>query len=378
MSSHTSNYVDVLIVGAGLSGIGAACHLQIQCPQKSVAIVEARSAIGGTWDLFRYPGIRSDSDMYTMGYQFKPWNSPQAIADGPAILSYIRKTAAEYGIDKKIRFDQQVVHAAWSSETAQWKVESRHSQTGERSAVYCKFLVICSGYYSYQGGHAPDFPGAEEFQGTIIHPQKWPETLDYTGKRVVVIGSGATAVTLVPAMAQTAGHVTMLQRTPTYTLALPSSDGLADAMRRVFPGNLAYTLTRLKNTLMGMALYQLSRRRPEQVKRLIRKQLRRALGPDFDIDRHFTPPYKPWDQRLCLLPDGDLYIALREKRASIVTDHIDKFTPTGIQLKSGGHLAADLVITATGLDLVALGGISLTVDGRAAEPTSRSSTKERC
>ncbi|MEP7339062.1 MAG: NAD(P)/FAD-dependent oxidoreductase [Acidobacteriota bacterium] len=367
MSNHSLNYVDVLIVGAGLSGIGAACHLQTECPKKSVAILEGRSTIGGTWDLFRYPGIRSDSDMYTLGYNFKPWKEAKSIADGPAILNYIRETAAEHGIEQKIRFNQKVVKASWSSETAQWTVESRHSETGEASITVCNFLMMCSGYYRYDAGYTPEFPGAEQFQGTIIHPQKWPENLDYAGKGVVVIGSGATAVTLVPAMAETAGHVTMLQRSPTYMVSLPSSDAVANALRRIFPESIVYLLTRLKNTLFGMVIYQLSQRRPETVKRFIKDKLRKELGPDFDVDRHFTPPYNPWDQRMCLVPDGDMLIALREKRASIVTDHIDTFTPTGIKLKSGEHLDADIIVTATGLTLLALGGISLTVDGQATE-----------
>ncbi len=371
--SMSNQFVDVLIVGAGLSGIGAACHLQKECPNKTVALLEGRASIGGTWDLFRYPGIRSDSDMYTLGYKFKPWREAKAIADGPAILSYIRETAAEYGIEQKIRFNQQVVKAAWSSATAQWTVESRNSETGELTTMTCRFLMMCSGYYRYDRGYTPDFPGVEQFQGAIIHPQKWPEGLDYTGKRVVVIGSGATAVTLVPAMAKTAAHVTMLQRSPSYMVALPSADIIANTLRRFLPEQAVYTLTRLKNTLMGMVIYQLSQRRPELVKRFIKAQLRKALGPEFDIDRHFTPPYNPWDQRMCLLPDGDLLVALRDRRAAIVTDHIDTFTPTGIRLKSGEHLEADLIVTATGLDLVSLGGMALTVDGQPAD-TSQSMT----
>jgi cation diffusion facilitator CzcD-associated flavoprotein CzcO len=329
--------------------------------------LEGRATMGGTWDLFRYPGIRSDSDMYTMGYKFKPWKNAKAIADGPSILNYIRESAAEYGIDRKIRFNQKVVRASWSSNTAQWTVESRHGETGEVSIFVCNFLMLCSGYYSYEGGYAPEFPGAEQFRGAIIHPQKWPERLDYAGKRVVVIGSGATAVTLVPAMAETAAHVTMLQRSPTYMVSLPAADVVANALRRVLPESAVYTLTRWKNTLMAMAIYQLSRRRPERVKHWIKSQLRKELGPEFDIERHFTPPYNPWDQRMCLIPDGDMLIALREKRASIVTDQIDAFTPTGIKLKSGEHLDADIIVTATGLNLVSLGGIALTVDGQAAE-----------
>jgi monooxygenase len=365
MDNHPQNHVDVLIVGAGLSGIGAACHLQRECPNKTIAILEGRAAMGGTWDLFRYPGIRSDSDMYTLGYTFKPWNKAKAIADGPSILSYIHETAAEYSIEQKIRFNQKAVKASWSSDTAQWTVESRHSETGATSIIVCNFLMLCSGYYSYENGYAPDFPGAEQFLGQIIHPQKWPEDLDYTGKRMVIIGSGATAVTLVPALAEKAQHVTMLQRSPTYIISLPAADALANALRRFLPNSFVYTFIRWRNALMAIVIYQLSQRRPEMVKKFLKGQLRKALGPDFDIDRHFTPPYNPWDQRMCLVPDGDMLIALREKRASIVTDHIDTFTPTGIKLQSGEHLDADIIITATGLNLLAMGGMALTVDGQA-------------
>ena len=365
MTDHTTNYVDVLIVGAGLSGIGAACHLQRECPNKSVAILEGRAALGGTWDLFRYPGIRSDSDMYTLGYTFKPWNNAKAIADGPSILSYIKETAKEFKLEQKIRLNQKAVSASWSSETANWTVECKHSETGEVSIIVCNFLMVCSGYYSYENGYAPNFPGTEQFQGQIIHPQKWPENLDYTGKHVVIIGSGATAVTLVPALAEKAQHVTMLQRSASYIVALPAADKVANALRRFLPNSFVYAFTRWRNALTAILIYQLSQRRPEMVKKFIKAQLRKALGPDFDIDRHFTPPYNPWDQRMCLVPDGDMLIALREKRASIVTDQIESFTPTGIKLKSGEHLAADIIVTATGLNLVALGGMSLTVDGQA-------------
>ena len=363
MSNHPSSYVDVLIVGAGLSGIGAACHLQRECPNKSVAILEGRATIGGTWDLFRYPGIRSDSDMYTLGYQFKPWTNAKAIADGPSILSYIKETAKEFKIEEKIRFHQKVVSASWSSETANWTVECKHSETSEVSIIVCNFLMVCSGYYSYENGYAPDFPGAEQFQGQIIHPQKWPENLDYANKHVVIIGSGATAVTLVPALAEKAQHVTMLQRSPTYIVSLPAADVIANTLRRFLPEKLVYSLSRWRRALLGIFIYQLSQRRPETMKAFIKKQLRKELGPDFDIDRHFTPPYNPWDQRMCLVPDGDLFVAMREKRASIVTDIVESFTPTGIKLKSGEHLDADIIITATGLNMLAFGGMSLTVDG---------------
>ncbi len=367
MTNQSSNYVDVLIVGAGLSGIGAACHLQRECSNKTIAILEGRATMGGTWDLFRYPGIRSDSDMYTMGYKFKPWREPKSIADGPSILNYIRETAAEHDIEKKIRFNQKVVKASWSSETARWTVESRHSETGEVTLTTCNWLMMCSGYYKYDAGYTPEFPGFEQFKGTVIHPQKWPEGLDYSGKRVVVIGSGATAVTLIPSMAKTASHVTMVQRSPTYMVSLPSADIVANTLRRVLPESLVYMLTRLKNVLFGMVIFQLSQRWPETMKGIIKKQLRKELGTDYDVDRHFTPPYNPWDQRMCLVPDGDFFIALREQRASIVTDLIDSFTPTGLKMKSGEHLDADIIITATGLDLVAMGGASLVVDGQPVE-----------
>jgi cation diffusion facilitator CzcD-associated flavoprotein CzcO len=365
--NHSTESVEVLIVGAGLSGIGAACHLIRECPQKTFAIVEGRAAIGGTWDLFRYPGIRSDSDMYTFGYQFKPWKNAKTIADGPSILSYIRETAAEYGVDQKIRFNQKVVRAAWSSEASNWTVEIRHDDTGTTSMIVCNFLWMCSGYYSYDAGYLPDFPGVEQFQGAVIHPQKWPEHLNYTGKRVVVIGSGATAVTLVPAMAEKAAHVTMVQRTPTYMLSLPSADIVANALRRLLPERLVYALIRGKNLLLSSLIYQLARRMPELMKRLIKAQLRHEVGPDFDLERHFTPPYNPWDQRLCIVPDSDFYVALREERASIVTDQIKAFTPTGLQMKSGNHVEADIIVTATGLNLLSFGGVRFTVDGQNAD-----------
>ena len=360
-------HVDVLIVGAGLSGIGAGYHIQTNCPDKSYAILEGRSSIGGTWDLFRYPGIRSDSDMYTLGYSFRPWKEAKAIADGPSILNYVKETASAYGIDNHIRFNHQVKNARWSSRDAQWTIVAERSDTGQPIELSCDFLFMCSGYYNYDHGYTPEFAGTERFRGMIIHPQKWPENLDYAGKRVIVIGSGATAVTLVPAMAEKASHVTMLQRSPTYIMSLPDQDVIANALRKVLPAHLAYSMTRWKNVAMSMFFYQLSRRRPELVKKLLRKQMRKELGPDFDIDRHFKPEYNPWDQRLCLVPNADLFRALRKGHASVVTDHIETFTETGIQLKSGETLEADIIVTATGLDLVALGGLDLEVDGKPVE-----------
>jgi len=363
-----TEYFDVLIVGAGLSGIGAAWHLQHKCPGKSYAIVEAREASGGTWDLFRYPGVRSDSDMYTLGYRFRPWKEAKAIADGPSILTYIREVASDHAIDRRIRYGHRVVAASWSTPDARWTVEIERGPKRERVRLSCNFLWMCSGYYDYQAGYLPDFPGIGRFGGRIVHPQKWTDDIDFAGKRVVVIGSGATAVTLVPAMAETAEHVTMLQRSPTYMVTRPSRDPLADKLRRRLPLKLAYAVTRWKNVLLGMYFYQMCMRKPEKVKSLLLGGVRQMLGPDYDIDTHFTPRYNPWDQRLCLVPDADFFRAIRRGKVSIVTDHIESFTETGVKLKSGAELPADLIVTATGLVLLPLGGAKLTVDGRAVDP----------
>jgi monooxygenase len=357
--------VDVLIVGAGLSGIGAAHHLRAAFPHRTYTILEARDAIGGTWDLFRYPGVRSDSDMHTLGYRFRPWTDPKAIADGPSILRYVRDTAAEAGIDRHIRFGHRVVRASWSSADARWTVSAVHN--GQSVTLTARFLYLCSGYYHYDAGHAPDFPGSERFQGTVVHPQHWPADLDHAGKRVVVIGSGATAVTLVPALAETAEHVTMLQRSPTYILALPAVDKLANSLKRVLGARRGYFLTRWKNVLLGTLIYQLSRRRPAVIKAMIRKAAVRQLPDGYDVDTHFKPRYQPWDQRLCLVPDGDLFATIRAGRATIATDEVESFTETGIALRSGKSLDADVIVTATGLRLLAFGGIELAVDGRAVE-----------
>jgi cation diffusion facilitator CzcD-associated flavoprotein CzcO len=346
-------HVDVLVVGAGLSGIGAACQLRMECPGKSFLILEGRAAMGGTWDLFRYPGVRSDSDMYTLGYRFRPWRDPKAIADGPAILNYIRETAAEYGVDKMIRYGHRVRRAFWSSEAAAWSVEAEVGQEKTVARFTCNFLYLCTGYYDYENGYTPDWHGVERFRGRIVHPQKWPEDLDYAGKRVVVIGSGATAVTLVPAMAERAAHVTMLQ---------PAQDKIANWLRRLLPDRAAYTLTRWKNVLLGMFFYNLARKRPELFKRMLAKGVRRKLGEEYTL-KHFTPRYNPWDQRLCLVPDSDLFSAIREGRASVVTDHIESFTETGLRLKSGEHLDADIIVTATGLVLKIMSGLQLLLDG---------------
>ncbi|GIQ76431.1 NAD(P)/FAD-dependent oxidoreductase [Bradyrhizobium sp. RD5-C2] len=359
MSAH----FDVLIVGAGLSGIGAGYHLQTNCPDRSYAILEGRDCIGGTWDLFRYPGIRSDSDMYTLGYSFRPWTEPKAIADGPSILNYVRETARMYGIDKNIRFNHRVVRADWSSADSQWTVEVERGPEQTIERLTCSFLFMCSGYYKYEHGYTPDFPGLADFAGRVVHPQKWTDDIDYVGKKVVVIGSGATAVTLVPEMAKTAAHVTMLQRSPTYVVARPDEDKVANWLRARLPAKLAYGLTRWKNVLFGMYFYRLCKRDPERVKKLILGGVRHALGPDYDVATHFTPSYNPWDQRLCLVPNGDLFQSLRSGGSSVVTDQIETFTRGGIKLKSGNVLDADVVVTATGLDLQVLGGLEIKVDG---------------
>jgi monooxygenase len=361
-----NEHFDVLIVGAGLSGVGAACHLARKHPQRTVAILEARDAIGGTWDLFRYPGIRSDSDMFTLGYSFAPWDDSQAIADGPAIREYIVKTAREYDVERKIRFGHRVVHASWSTPDARWTVDVERDDGGLVQFT-CDFLYGCTGYYDYAGGYTPHLEGIERFQGEVIHPQHWPEGLDYAGKHVVVIGSGATAVTLVPAMASKAAHVTMLQRSPSYVLSLPGRDPLAVAARKWLPRRLAYAAVRWKNVLMTTGFYQFCRRWPDTAKRLIRRGVQRQLPDGYEVDTHFRPSYNPWDQRVCLVPDGDLFTALRRGTASIVTDRIETFTEHGIRLASGQELEADIVVTATGLNLKVAGGIEVEVDGREIE-----------
>lgn len=358
-------HFDVLIVGAGLSGIGAAYYLQTQHPGKRYAILESRSEIGGTWSLFQYPGIRSDSDMYTFGYSFRPWTGAKAIADGSSILGYLRDTAREYGIDGHIRFEQRVVCASWSSSDARWLVEVESGAARETTHYSCRFFYVCGGYYDYDNGYTPDFPGREKFQGRIVHPQHWPQDLAYAGRHVVVIGSGATAVTLVPAMAREAAHVTMLQRSPSYVTALPAKDAIASLLRKVLPLPLAYRIARTKVILVTIFFYQLSRRFPEIVKRLIREGQKKRLPADYDIDTHFKPSYNPWDQRVCVVPDGDLFNAIKDGRASIVTEHIDEFTEEGIRLKSGRTLRADIIVSATGLKLKAFGGIRFSVDDKA-------------
>ncbi|MDG1164382.1 MAG: NAD(P)/FAD-dependent oxidoreductase [Porticoccaceae bacterium] len=357
-----NNHVDVLIIGAGLSGIGAASHLEREAPNKTYAILESRAAMGGTWDLFRYPGIRSDSDMHTLGYSFKPWKHERAIADGPAILDYIRETAKEYDVEKHIRYNHRASKISWDSDSATWTVTVK--QEGKRaSKITCNFIYSCTGYYRYDKGYTPDFPGVEQFTGQMIHPQHWPENLDYSSKKVVVIGSGATAITLVPEMAKTAAHVTMLQRSPTYVVSRPGQDQFALRLAKYLPQKTAYLITRWKNVTMQALIFQFSRRRPEKMKEWLLKLTRRELGNKVDVDTHFNPNYNPWDQRLCLVPDSDLFRSLRKGTSSVVTDHIKKFSETGIDLQSGLRLEADIVISATGLELLAMGGMEIEVDG---------------
>jgi cation diffusion facilitator CzcD-associated flavoprotein CzcO len=360
--SQEREHVNVLIIGAGLAGIGAAVHLQQGCPGKSYAILESRAAIGGTWDLFRYPGIRSDSDMFTLGYSFKPWLGKKSIADGESILDYIKETAEEYGVEERIRFGHKVVSADWSSAEARWTV--RAERDGEPVELTCDFLYGCTGYYRYDEGFSPAFEGTERFGGRIVHPQHWPEDLDYAGKRVVVIGSGATAVTLVPALAEQAGHVTMLQRSPTYVISRPAVDPIARVLRRLLPQKPAYAAIRWKNVVLMLASYKASRRWPGAIRRIVRRGAQAQLPEGYDVDTHFKPRYNPWDERLCVIPGGDLFKAIGSGRAEIVTDHIETFTEKGIRLQSGRELEADVVVTATGLNLLVLGGMQILIDGK--------------
>ena len=365
-TSSPGEHFDVLIVGAGLSGVGAACHLRDECPDLTFAVLEARERIGGTWDLFRYPGVRSDSDMHTLGYSFAPWQEAEAIAGGPAILRYISDTARRHGVVDRIRTGTRVTAARWSTERAEWSVEVERGD-GEVERLTCRFLLMCTGYYRYDRGYTPEFAGTERFPGPIVHPQLWPEGLDYAGQRVVVIGSGATAVTLVPAMARTAAHVTMVQRSPSYVLSVPGTDPMGERLRRRLPAGAAYQLIKWRNVIVMALLYQLSRRRPALIKRVIRQGIARQLPEGYDVDTHFRPTYDPWDQRMCFVPDGDLFAALSDGSASIATGPVETFTERGVRIRDGREIDADIVVTATGLDLLALGGVALVTDGQPVE-----------
>ncbi len=366
-SPAATQTLDILIIGAGVSGVGMACHLRKECPSKSLLILERRAEIGGTWDLFRYPGIRSDSDMMTFGYRFAPWIKPQILADGGSIKGYVTKTAAANGITERIRFGRKAISASWSSETALWTVQVGIEGSGEKEVYQTRFLLGCTGYYNYDEGFKPHFEGEKSFKGQIIHPQQWPKNLDYSGKRVVVIGSGATAVTLVPAMVDKAAHVTMVQRSPSYFLPIPSMDRVSQLMQKVMPDKWVYRITRARNVAFQQFVYQAAKRRPKAMKRFLLGTAKKQLQGKVDM-RHFTPRYEPWDQRLCVIPDGDLFRVLREGKASIATDHIERFTPKGLKLASGEEIEADIIITATGLDLQMFGGMALDVDGAAVKP----------
>lgn len=358
----TAEYFDVVIIGAGLSGIGAARHLQVECPRKRYVILEGRAAMGGTWDLFRFPGIRSDSDMHTLGYEFKPWRAAKAIADGPSILDYINETATENGIDQHIRYQHLVRKANWSDSKATWAVDIERADSGEICTIHCNFIMVCAGYYSYESGYTPEFNGLDRFRGDIVHPQAWPDDLDYRKRKVVVIGSGATAVTLVPEMAKQAEHVVMLQRSPTYMVSRPDTDVVANLLRKILPEKIAYAITRWKNIRFQQMVYRRSRTDPDMVRNQLLAMVKKEMGPGYDVEQHFTPRYDPWDQRLCLVPNSDFFQAVRSGNASIVTDNIDTFTEKGLRLESGKELEADIIVTATGLNLVLLGGAELFVN----------------
>lgn len=375
MSTPAPEHVDVLIVGAGLSGIGAACHLQAHAPGSSYAIVEARAASGGTWDLFRYPGIRSDSDMFTLGYAFRPWRASNAIAGGDQILRYLRDTAAAHGVDEHISYHSRVTKADWSGADARWTVTVEDTRSGTRTERTCGFLYLCTGYYRYDHGYTPEWPGLDDFTGQVVHPQDWPAGLDLDGKRVVVIGSGATAVTLVPAIAERGASVTMVQRSPSYVMALPARDPIAGLLRKVLPERRAYAAIRWKNARVATALYQFCRRYPDRARTMLTRGTRKRLPAGYDVATHFTPAYDPWDQRMCLTPDGDFFAALSSGKAKIVTDDIEAFTADGLLLRSGATIEADVIITATGLNLYLFGGAELTLDGEPVAPPERTAYK---
>lgn len=362
-------YIDVAIIGAGISGISAATHLKNKCPNKSFQVFEKRSAIGGTWDLFKYPGIRSDSDMFTLGFSFKPWKERKAIADGPSIMNYLKETVSENNLEECINYNQSLIKAEWSTSDAIWKITILNSSTNKEQIVNCKFLFMCSGYYSYDNGYTPEFNGIEKFDGSIIHPQKWSEDVDYENKKVVIIGSGATAVTLVPEVAKKASKVTMLQRSPTYIVAYPDEDMFSNILKAIFPSKISYAITRFRNVLLQQWIYTQCKKFPKYMKKFLLNRIREYLS-DEEIEKNFTPSYNPWEQRMCLVPNGDFFMSIKENKASVVTDEINNFTSNSIRLKSGKELEADLIVTATGLNLKLLGGVDLLVDGKKIEISS--------
>ena len=364
---------DIIVVGAGISGIAAGYNLQKSCPEKTFAILEGRESLGGTWDLFKYPGVRSDSDMHTLGFRFKPWIHKKSIADGPSILKYLNETVDDYNLRDKITYNQKVIASNWVSDTSTWELTV--DDNGQEISMSCNFLFLCGGYYSYDKPFMPDFPGMDEFNGRVIHPQFWDESLDYSNKKVVVIGSGATAVTLVPAIAESAKLTTMLQRSPSYVISAPAEDSWNNALNKVFPVKFTYFLIRWKNILRTIIGFYLSRKYPQKIKDRLINLVREELGQDFDVEKHFTPSYKPWDQRMCLVPDGDLFAAIKDNRANVVTDTINTFTPSGILLNSGNEIEADIVISATGIELNALNDINVSVDGVKVEANNKLSYK---
>lgn len=364
----TDNIFDMVIIGAGLSGIGAACRFRTQFPNDSLAVIEARDAIGGTWDLFRYPGIRSDSDMLTLGYDFRPWEGHKTLADGPSIRNYVRTVSEEYGITPHIQFGSKVTSLDFSSDDDLWTVTIADAKTGHTRHIRARFITAAAGYYKYEEGYTPNFEGREDFKGDIVHPQHWPENFEYEGKTVIVIGSGATAVTLVPELAQTAKHVTMLQRSPSYVASIPSKDSIGNFFRHILPAKMAFKINRAKNIWISKVMYKRARKNPEKTREWFRTKTLKSLGADYPVDKHFNPAYDPWDQRVCMIPDEDMFIAIREGRASVETDHIKRFTPDGVLLKSGAELKADIIVTATGLNVVFNGESELSVDGQTVNP----------
>jgi monooxygenase len=369
MNSRSNTHFDVIIIGAGLSGIGAACHLKRNCPNKTFAMLEGRSNIGGTWDLFKYPGIRSDSDMHTFAYSFKPWTYDKTISDGATIMKYLNETIDDYELRKHIKYNHWISEVFWSSDEDKWTVKGKNNESNEVIQLSCNFLISCTGYYDYDEGYTPDFKGLENYKGQFVHPQKWTNDIEYENKEVIIIGSGATAVTLLPTMAEKTKHITMLQRSPTYMMSLPEHDKFSKVVKRWLPSKIAHFLARWKHVLGQIYFYKISKKKPKEVRYFIKKEIRKVLGEDYDVETHFNPKYNPWDQRICAVVDNDLFDAINEGKCTIVTDYIDSFTEKGILLQSGKELEADLVVSATGLKIKFVGGINIKVDGKTIDPS---------